>query len=222
MHEQTRSDVESFLFPWRRLKVQQEEWTDSHRRSPPEHISFADVEREIEEQVASGSSPDDWFSGWIRTLLSFSWGEKASRGDIRAAAEKLSNLDVGDRPRLSRYLRIFQKRTYPLDISPFAENRRSSCRCGRRTHEKYDPQVVTGWGSPRSGTSRTLRYARLAFELRERFDWWRSSWVGLLRNNYEHGDHRFIEESARAESDKDIVHQLCIVQSTLLGYVENY
>jgi hypothetical protein len=52
------------------------------------------------------------------------------------------------------------------------------------------------------------RVRALALQLRGRNDWWRSSWIGLLRYNYQSGDHRLIEDSVRLETDEEAIHNM--------------
>ena len=201
-------DVESFLIPWRKLKVRQEEWAQLHRTRGRTDYSFADVEREIEEQVAANRIQATGFrSGFGPAFMS--WGERASESDLRAAADKLVSLDVRDRPRLTRYLRIFRKRPFPLDIAPLLRAFHHYVGPEAAMIDDYDPQSVAGWALPALEHISHPAVRELAFQLRDRSDWWREAWVGLLRKNYKHGDHAFIETSARIESDESVVHELC-------------
>jgi hypothetical protein len=177
----------------------------------PRLVSFDEISSAIEQAVADRRQSPVWVNTASDKINLFNWGQYANDSDIRAAAEVLTSTPVEDRERLARYLRIFQKRAFPLSIEPLLQIIENYAdREGDLPDDRgLDLLGLTGWALTALEHLSHPSVRALALELRERTDWWRGSWIGLIRNNYERGDHLLVETSVIAETDEDLIHSLC-------------
>jgi hypothetical protein len=200
--------VERFFDPWR------EKWrrpfVPGSACRVPAFIRFDEIRQAIERQVSSSSFSRSGFTSSDYSITYYNWGTGARLDDLLEAASFIQELDVDDRDRLSRYLRIFQRRAFPLEITPLLQIVERHADAEGRDTDNNDRSQVTWCALGALEQIPHPNVRELAFELRERSDRWRGNWIGLLRNNYETGDDRKILESVRREFDDDAVHHLSI------------
>lgn len=157
---------------------------DKRRGQTPHywHFSYPELREKI--ISARGGVP----RGWL-----FGWGKHAAEPAVREAAADL--LLETDEPLLLAYLRIFEKRCFPLD------------------HERLIELARSGTSELCIAAIRALRHIQspsihaLAVALIEGGEADGNA-VALLRRNCEDGDHRLIEPLLQRQEDENVFHSV--------------
>lgn len=155
------------------------------------YAPYAAYKQSIEDYLARKSTSKRPFGF---PMSARAWTRYATEDDLLQAAEDVLALSIEDSARLDFYLRPFMYRRFPVHHQRLIELADS-------TNERVVMWTLNALGEISHPDVRALGL-RLRADGGER----RGSWMGLLVNNLQPGDHELFEESIRTESSEEALH----------------